>query len=1085
MWAGNIPSVRELMKWEYCREYYFDLERFPKIGLMSSPTKARHHDYQIATGILTTDDTTRDSATAPPKGSSAEWSSSADLDWSQPVSTKDDELVLNWDDDEKDDEEKEEEEPALEMKIDQEPVDEVDGETEKAVGQLDIMAQQLKFVACLKILMEELSTLATGYEVDGGQLRYQLYLWLEREVEALRQLCNYSPGDVDPPDPTYDPGDPSELRDFNNTPTFNKEKPTLHEILMAETSEFEAKVQRAARRKKWLKANETLLRTLLSYCSLHGASGGGLASVRMELVLLLQELQQEKTQQLLLSPLPFPTTLPLLSASVACNKTVVADPVRHLQSLTHDMLQTIVELRTPPTLSRVNLSEVFVLRDLSVALSSCIYQSLCDSDSCSVKQAVDGYCGVAGVENLSCVNASSHLIASSNRKRRYSTDEPVTVSTQPSKWPGVTNLRALLAREKDEDTPRLNVLLCEAFVAAYMSLIVYAVATCDCHILYRLAGQRFTEHTWASLFGGGVKKLLRVAQSNSIQRNSVERTDSSSTPTKDETWTAVLNKQRMLLNMKLLGQFASQSGAPSMKEDKPTYREQFVPPDMSMVSYFLSKGCYRSGKSGKSQGKKQDWKSGKSRGIRSQVREKSGNFDLVFSLTHIIARMLVNTDNATVQDISMQAWVVAVLPALTKELLPLLTDDAQDVDYDSADSAVSELSEEEEEDNVFEGDSIRDKPPPPHKENTEHSNPASYSWCVMRLAIMKLVQCQLQDFLNVAGIELQELPVSSPLIHGVLRVVSHWQDLLKDELEMRGPPPADYIPGCYVESSVQGPPIHKYRSLLDKNNTPFQWVPSVSPPWMIPNSINRSVEVIAGVGGVPSVSPPWMTPNSINRSVEVSFSVTLDDLIYLWMIVGEVVPSVSPWIPNSINRSVEVIVGVGGVPSVSHPWMTPNSINRSVEVIVGVGGSFSVTSMDDPNSINRSVEMIVIVGVGGVPSVSPWMTPNSINRSVEVIVGVGGVPSVSVEVIVGVGGVPSVSPPWMTPNSINRSVEVIVGVGGVPSVSPPWMTLTQSIDLWGSFSVTSMDDPIPINRSVEVIVGVGGVPSVSPPWIDP
>lgn len=65
-------------------------------------------------------------------------------------------------------------------------------ETTKPTGQLDIMAQQLKFVACLKILMEELSTLATGFEVDGGQLRYQLYVWLEREVDALRQLCNYS-----------------------------------------------------------------------------------------------------------------------------------------------------------------------------------------------------------------------------------------------------------------------------------------------------------------------------------------------------------------------------------------------------------------------------------------------------------------------------------------------------------------------------------------------------------------------------------------------------------------------------------------------------------------------------------------------------------------------------------------------------------------------------------------------------------------------------------------------------------------------------------------------------------------------------
>lgn len=49
--------------------------------------------------------------------------------------------------------------------------------------------------------------------------------------------------------------DTNEIRDYNNTPTFNREKPTLHEILMAEKSDFEAKVERAARRKKWLKGN--------------------------------------------------------------------------------------------------------------------------------------------------------------------------------------------------------------------------------------------------------------------------------------------------------------------------------------------------------------------------------------------------------------------------------------------------------------------------------------------------------------------------------------------------------------------------------------------------------------------------------------------------------------------------------------------------------------------------------------------------------------------------------------------------------------------------------------------------------------
>lgn len=44
-------------------------------------------------------------------------------------------------------------------------------------------------------------------------------------------------------------------RDMSSTPTprITSEKPTLHEILIAEKLDFEAKVQRATRRKKWLK----------------------------------------------------------------------------------------------------------------------------------------------------------------------------------------------------------------------------------------------------------------------------------------------------------------------------------------------------------------------------------------------------------------------------------------------------------------------------------------------------------------------------------------------------------------------------------------------------------------------------------------------------------------------------------------------------------------------------------------------------------------------------------------------------------------------------------------------------------------
>lgn len=487
-------------------------------------------------------------------------------------------------------------------------------------------------------------------------------------------------------------------------------------------------------------------------------------------MLLLQELQQEKTQQQLFSPLPFPTTLPLLSACVAGNKTVIADPVRYLQCHTHDMLQTIVDLQNPPTGTKISLSpEVNVLRELAVALSACIYQSLCDSDTFSVKQATEssGFHS-PGMETLARLNAScqsSHLMTNASvhqRKRKYSSDEPVTVSTSPAKWPGVTNLRALLAREKDEDTPRLNVLLCESFVATFMALLVYSLHSCDCHILYRLAGQKFSNTTWASLYGGGVKKLLRKATSHAQAAQAVANQahqDSIESPMGEGgMWNAMtsLTKQRINLNMKLLGNFTGPSGSPSMKEDKPTYREQFVPPDMSMVSYFLMK--------------------------------------------------------------------------------PVQTGDPDEDDYDSADSAVSDLDDEDDED-VF-ADPLASETKVSQaaakkkhrRENTEHINPNSYSWCIMRLATVKLAQHQLHDFINISGIEMQELPVASPLIHGILRTMSTWQDALREEVESRGPAPVDFIPGCYVESEAKGPAIHKYRSLLEKSNTPFSPIHASAAP---------------------------------------------------------------------------------------------------------------------------------------------------------------------------------------------------------------------------------------------------------------
>src|SRR5699024_5532297 len=105
-----------------------------------------------------------------------------------------DDFKLTFDDDNKNSEADEDDDIGLQMKEvtlvedeEKKPLDQVEAQPSK----IDVMAQQFKFISCLKIMMEELSTLATGFEVDGGQLRYQLYIWLERSVQILKEICSY------------------------------------------------------------------------------------------------------------------------------------------------------------------------------------------------------------------------------------------------------------------------------------------------------------------------------------------------------------------------------------------------------------------------------------------------------------------------------------------------------------------------------------------------------------------------------------------------------------------------------------------------------------------------------------------------------------------------------------------------------------------------------------------------------------------------------------------------------------------------------------------------------------------------------
>ncbi|XP_069631907.1 dmX-like protein 1 isoform X7 [Haliaeetus albicilla] len=555
----------------------------------------------------------------------------------------------------------------------------------------DIISAQLKFRACLKILTVELRTLSTGYEVDGGKLRYQLYQWLEREVVALQKTCDYS----------------VEVEEIQSGICVMPEEATLHENTEDLADEQKNMLQKEdfQRRRQWLLKYQSLLRMFLSYCILHGSHGGGLASVRMELILLLQESQQEQSIQIPSSPLPEQSSIPLLFACTASAKTVVANPLLHLGNLTHDILHTIINLDSPPHPDAQN-SKIYVMHTLAASLSACIYQCLCDGHSYSSFQA-NQFTGTV---------YQTVLLTQRHSLRTTSLEETVTPNTSPAQWPGITALIRLLNSAGEEAQPGLTVLLCEILTAVYLSLFIHGLATHSSNELYRIMAHPLNNKMWSAVFGGGAHMPNRGQLQLKTKTDDGEK-----------------HQKHYSLSSKTCPKESSQLPAlPLVDQESPSYKERFIPPELSIWDYFIAK---------------------------------------------------------------------PFLPSQSR------------VEYDSEESQESGEDDEDIDGGVFASNS----------HNQEHSNSNSYSWSLMRLAMVQLVLHNLKIFYPLAGHDLSELPVSSPICHAVLKTLQRWEQVLLRRLELYGGPPQYYISVHASEDALAaGPALLRHKTLLEPTNTPFR-----------------------------------------------------------------------------------------------------------------------------------------------------------------------------------------------------------------------------------------------------------------------
>ncbi|KAK5967217.1 hypothetical protein GCK32_000230 [Trichostrongylus colubriformis] len=339
--------------------------------------------------------------------------------------------------------------------------------SDSMTGSFDVIAQHLKFVAALRILTEELSTLASGSEVDGILFRKQLLRWIGSEMEVLKNICDYASsstcGSV--------MGDDNMLK--AESWSSYRDSPISDDI---DGSKIVACENKATDKWMWLRCNQNLLRSFISFCVLHSAQNHRLSSALMELLSLLLELQKDTNVKC------------SNTESTSSPRMLFSSPLSFIKNQCYDLLTTVTDLVTVPDVEN-HMQKAYKLYNLSQGLSSSLYQALCDMDQFATSSICPGIQGT--------------------RARTY-TDDMIRVVTLPGEWPGVENLAAILNEDKNVETPKLRKLLAESFVAVSMSLFCFALAVCDSRWLYRIAAHQMDPLQFARTFGGGGEKKQKT-----------------------------------------------------------------------------------------------------------------------------------------------------------------------------------------------------------------------------------------------------------------------------------------------------------------------------------------------------------------------------------------------------------------------------------------------------------------------------------------------------------------------------------------------------------------------------------------------
>ncbi|XP_019849574.1 PREDICTED: dmX-like protein 2 isoform X3 [Amphimedon queenslandica] len=132
-------------------------------------------------------------------------------------------------------------------------------------------------------------------------------------------------------------------------------------------------------------------------------------------------------------------------------------------------------------------------------------------------------------------------------------------------------------------------------------------------------------------------------------------------------------------------------------------------------------------------------------------------------------------------------------------------------------------SDEEGDDDVYDGGLSSEGDGAEEQDACNPIDPNCYSWCVMNLGIVQMLQRVLRNTITLTGMEILEFITASPVLYRLLSLLDDWESFFIRKLDTHSTPSLNlFLPTENNQETRYGPALTRHKLILEPEHSPFR-----------------------------------------------------------------------------------------------------------------------------------------------------------------------------------------------------------------------------------------------------------------------